>query len=131
VDGAFDEQRPRDEEGEHGGDRPRRSERQRPHLPLPREHGVPRNRAAAFASRHRLFWAVPTRETASQGAFFSPSAATYSSSPRRIAVCAMGGMRGKLSSKMKKEAEDRNSGSVQDLLDLGPGAKQCATLHRH
>lgn len=46
VDGALDEERACDEEGEHGGDGPRGRERQRPHLPFPRDRGV------AVAARH-------------------------------------------------------------------------------
>lgn len=48
VDGALDDERGRDEESEHGGDRPRRRERQRPHLPLPRHSGL------CLAARHLL-----------------------------------------------------------------------------
>jgi hypothetical protein len=54
VDGALDEERARDEEGEHGGDGPRGRERQRPHLPLAARH-LPSRRRWLFFSSPTLF----------------------------------------------------------------------------
>ena len=74
VDGALDYERARDEDSEHGGDRPRRRERQRPHLPLAGDRG----RGGPLAARHPRFYPAGAEPAPPKGAgrslFFSLSA---------------------------------------------------------